>query len=204
MLIGNDIIVPEGIVIDPLKRKAVIRSCGGVTCPLKVMPRKRVINHTVRCAKTIVVDANTSRIIPIRFTTQLDTKQDYLLRPYVNNCHLPAGCYVLRSIIAGDQDGIFLTNLSDKPITVSKDIRVGLIESLEDPQQITMWSTASEEVKVLFTPPSLPMQRTEQNKQDEERKPPILESEDTHNSKTPRSELAVVNTTSDIDRKSVV
>jgi hypothetical protein len=62
-----------------------------------------------------------------------------------------------------------------------------------------MWSTASQEVNVLFTPPS-PVQKTGQK---EELKPPIPKPEDTHNSKKSRSELVIVNTTSDISPKQV-
>ena len=52
LLIGKDIIEPEGIVIDvaKLKKAKVLRSCNHMECRLRVTPRKKITNFSVRCA----------------------------------------------------------------------------------------------------------------------------------------------------------
>ena len=150
LLIGNDIIEPEGIVIDVAKRTAILCHCEKIVCRLRVTPRKRVSNFVVRCAKTMILAPNTSQTVPIRFPA-LDMHSDYVFRPYLNNAFLPNGCYVIQGIVSCDQERILVTNVSDKPQVISKDVRLGLIENMEAPQYTMLWPSASEEIGVMFT-----------------------------------------------------
>src|SRR6202043_3552256 len=84
IIFGNDIIAPEKIVIDVAKKSAVIQSCNNLPCQLRVTPRRKVTNHTVRCSKATVVPPRSSCPLPIRFAG-LKNKQDYLLLPVGNN-----------------------------------------------------------------------------------------------------------------------
>ena len=112
IIFGNDVIAPEKMVIDVAKKSAVIQSCKNLSCQLRVTPRRRVINHTARCAKTTILPPRSTSVLPIRFAG-LKTKQDYLLVPVSNNAYLPDGAYVMRSIIDGDQSQILITNVTD-------------------------------------------------------------------------------------------
>lgn len=98
----------------------------------QIIPRKRVTNFVVRCAKTTTLDPNFSRTVLIRHP-ELDTYNDYVIRPYLNNAYLLDGFYVLRRIVSGDQQRILVMNVSDKPVVISKDIRLGLIENAKTP-----------------------------------------------------------------------
>jgi hypothetical protein len=131
LLIGNIVIGPEGIVMDVAKRTATLRSRENIIRRLRIIPRKRVTNFVVRCAKTTRLDPNFLRTVLIRHP-ELDT-YDYVIRPYLNNAYLLDGCYVLRRIVSGDQQRILVTNVSDKPVVISKDIRLGLIENAKTP-----------------------------------------------------------------------
>jgi len=51
LLMGNDIIEPEGIVMDIARRTATICSCTNMVCRLRVTPRKRVTNFVVCCSQ---------------------------------------------------------------------------------------------------------------------------------------------------------
>jgi hypothetical protein len=68
ILIGNDIIEPEGIVIDLAKRTAHIRSCENMVCQLR-LPRRGITNYAVRTSKraTITLGHGQIKSIPIRF-----------------------------------------------------------------------------------------------------------------------------------------
>lgn len=150
MLIGNDIIEPEGIIIDVAKRTAILRQCENMVCRLRVTPRKRVSNFVVRCAKSTVIPGNSSYTVPIR-RPQIDIHSDHVFRPYLDNTYLPNGCYVMRGIVSGNQERILVTNVSDVPKVISKDVRLGLIENMESPQYAAVWPAASEEIGVMFS-----------------------------------------------------
>ena len=98
----------------------------------------------------MIVPANTSQTVPIRFPG-LDMHSDYVFRPYLNNAFLPNGCYVIRGIVSGDQERILVTNVSDRPQVISKDVRLGLIENMEAPQYTALWPSASEEISAMFS-----------------------------------------------------
>jgi hypothetical protein len=57
LLVGNDIIEPEGIVINLAKKKMQISTCDNMACHLKVQRKKRTtLNRVViRCAKQMVL-----------------------------------------------------------------------------------------------------------------------------------------------------
>src|SRR5205814_4293528 len=131
-----------GIVIDVAKRTAILCHYEKIVCRLRVTPRKRVSNFVVRCAKTMILAPNTSQTVPIRFPA-LDMHSDYVFRPYLNNAFLPNGCYVIQGIVGCDQERILVTNVSDKPQVISKDVHLGLIENMEAPQYTALWPSAS-------------------------------------------------------------
>ena len=203
LLIGNDIIEPEGIVMDVARRAAAIRSCENMACRLRVTPKKRVTNFVVRCAKTTTMDSNSSHTVPIRHP-ELDTYSDYVFRRYLNNAYLPDGCYVLRGVVAGDQQRILVTNVSDKPIVISKDVRLGLIENMEAPQNTALWAAASKEVSSMFTVNGTPgdgPQKGEQAMTPENGKSSKSETEP--QPKPLRSKLVHINRTSDITESQI-
>ena len=198
LLIGNDVIEPEGIVMDVARRTATIRSCENMTCRLRVTPRKRVSNFVVRCAKTTTLDPYSAHTVPIR-RPELDTYSDYVFRPYLNNAYLPDGCYVLRGAVAGDQQRILVTNISDKQAVISKDMKLGLIENMEAPQDITLWPAASEEANAMFTASRTPLdgpQTAELGTKTQNDKSPKPETEP--QPRPLRSKLVRINRTSDI------
>lgn len=81
LLIGNDIIEPEGIVIDLAKPKAHIRSCKNMVCQLR-LPQKGIINYAVRMSKreTIALGDRQRKSIPIHFP-DLDKHTNYTFKP---------------------------------------------------------------------------------------------------------------------------
>jgi len=184
--------------MDVARRTATIRSCENMVCQLRVTLRKRATNFVVRCSKTMTLDPNSSHTVPIR-RPKLDTYSDYVFRPYLNNEYLPDRCYVLRGIVAGDQQRIHVTNVSDKPVVISKDIKLGLIENMEAPQNIALWPAALKEVNSMFTVNGTPcdgLQKVEQGTMPKNDKSPKSENEP--QPKPLRSKLVRINRTSDI------
>jgi hypothetical protein len=135
ILIGNDIIEPEGIVIDLAKRKAHIRSCENMVCQLR-LPRRGITNYAVRTSKraTITLGHGQIKSIPICFP-DLGKYANYTFKPdldiaalYFKGCTLPnklmgeAKLFSLKRATKG--------NIT---ITVPKGLKLGHILSPDPP-----------------------------------------------------------------------
>ena len=149
IIFGNDIIGPENIEISVPKRKAVIGSCGNLVLPLRITPRKKIVHHIVRCAMKTTILPKASCFVPIHFPP-LHSNQDFIFKPVRGNAYLPAGCYVLRSIVSNDQTSILITNVTDKAVDITKGVRVGSIESLDDASDTRYWEKVTDDVGVYF------------------------------------------------------
>src|SRR5271156_5455910 len=132
LLIGNDIIEPEGIVINLAKKRMQISACDNMVCQLKVRRKQRDSSHIViRCAQATVVreGAHLFEQVRVRFP-QLEKKK----YPFKACSNLPKGCHIFQNEISGDWTKIIVTNWSDKDVTIPKDFKLGYIELPEPPQ----------------------------------------------------------------------
>ena len=109
LLIGNDIIEPEGIVINLAKKRMQISACDNMVCQLKVRRKQRDSSHVViRCAQTTVVRAGIHLErdqVQICFP-QLE-KRYYPFKAYSN---LPKGCHIFMDKMSGDWTEIIVYN----------------------------------------------------------------------------------------------
>src|SRR5271170_2225335 len=134
LLIGNDIIEPEGIVINLAKKRMQISACDNMVCQLKVRRKQRESSRVViRCAQTTVVRKGPvivePQLIRVRFP-QLE-KRYYPFKAYSN---LPKGCHIFMDKMNGDWPNIIVYNWTDKDVTLPKDFKFGYIELPEPPQ----------------------------------------------------------------------
>ena len=134
LLLGNDIIEPEGIVIDLTKKRMRISSCINMVCQLRVRRRQQTNRVVVRCAQTTVLRSEyyDYPAIPIRFP-KLENKE-YPFKVYPNQAGLPEGCYIFTTKISGDCVRIWVRNYSGKDVVIPKDYKLGYIELPEPPQ----------------------------------------------------------------------
>ena len=152
LLIGEDIIHPNGIIVDSQKECAYIRECQMMECAIQVTKQKPLKDATVRSMNPIEIPANSSIMVPIKLPRQADPKSDYIFQPYQYNKYLPMGCYVMRGIVSGDQKRILLTNFSDEVHTVSHHTRIGRISSMDNKsaQKSAYWPSASQELSTVL------------------------------------------------------
>ena len=133
LLIGNDIIDPEGIVIDLTKKKMQISTCDNMACHLKVQRKKGTTSNRVviRCAKQTVLKSGETMdtLVPIRFP-KLEGKQSCWLKEY----DLPFRCYL--GTVRWDTKEVMVHNYNDKDVIIPKDYKLGYIE-LPGPPQYT-------------------------------------------------------------------
>src|SRR5271170_2186397 len=132
LLIGNDIIEPEGIVINLAKKRMQISACDNMVCQLKVRRKQRDSSHIViRCAQATVVREGAHLFEQVRVCFPQLEKKKY---PFKACSNLPKGCHIFQNEISGDWTKIIVTNWSDKDVTIPKDFKLGYIELPEPPQ----------------------------------------------------------------------
>jgi hypothetical protein len=86
LLVGNDIIEPEGIVINLAKKRMEISSCDNMACQLKVRRKKQTNHIVIRCAKETELQP-WETLVPVRFPK---LEKEYEFKGY--RC-LPNGCF---------------------------------------------------------------------------------------------------------------
>ena len=134
LLIGNDIIEPEGIVMDLAKKRMRISSCGNMVCQLRVRRKNLESNPNrivVRCAEKIVVRKNSYGIdnyVQVRFP-KLD--QEY---PFKEFPDLPKNCFIAALSISPETTKLCVYNYSGQEFILPKDYKLGYIELPETPQ----------------------------------------------------------------------
>jgi hypothetical protein len=122
MLIGNDVLVPEGIDLLFSKRVASIGSCG-VEVPIEVRSKGPLIKRTINSKKTVVVPPNSSAVVPIHHLDLPD--RDFMFEPIEDSTlALYAG------LIDQSTRGILVKNAIDKPIYIRRNTRLGHLAEL--------------------------------------------------------------------------
>ena len=129
LLIGNDIIEPEGIVIDLAKRRMQISACDYMVCKLRVRGKTRT-HVAIRCAKQTVLKCGktpekrwTDTLVPIRFP-KLERGSHWLERS-----PLPNRCYLENSrVVRWDTKEFTLSNFGDEDVVLPKDYKIGYLE----------------------------------------------------------------------------
>jgi len=148
ILFGEDIIETNGFVIDSQRGRARIRSCQNMECLLKVKRVKAIEEVPVRSNSKFVIPGKSTAAIPLRMPKVAKADVDYTIHPYTHNRWLPIGCYLMSGIIKGNQEKVFITNISDLPATISKGTRIGTISSLSCADCPSHWEEASREVSI--------------------------------------------------------
>ena len=133
LLIGNDIIEPEGIVIDLAKKRMQISACDNMACRLTVRRKRRTNRVIIRCAKEIHLKGYSCGYVPIRFPKLKLNEYKF------NGYPTPTGClkYISdKPVIGKDMKQLYIFNFSWDEVTLPKDHKLGYIE-LPDPLQYT-------------------------------------------------------------------
>src|SRR5271154_4096097 len=130
LLVGNDIIEPEGIVINLAKKRMEISSCDNIVCQLKVRRKKQTSHIVIRCARKTELQPRET-LVPVRFPK---LEKEYQFKGYhclPNNCFF--GC---NERLSGERKELGIYNCSNKKVIIPKDYKLGYIE-LPDPPQYT-------------------------------------------------------------------
>jgi len=128
-LIGNDILEPEGFVIDPGRRCATVRALNNMAVPLQVLRKPQIIDHRfVRTAQTTVVQPFTKKLIPIR-ADKLPDGTDYRFNPHFtrSSAHLALSGIFPEAVVNSSTSALAYYNNTDHNVKIPANARIGEI-----------------------------------------------------------------------------
>src|SRR5277367_4994309 len=122
LLIGNDIIEPEGIVIDLAKKRMQISACDNMACRLKVRQKRQMNRVIIRCAKETALKP-WETVVPVRFPK---LEGEYWFREYPGRLSALASafCWTRSCLIGGDKKEIQIYKCSDEEVIIPKDFKL--------------------------------------------------------------------------------
>ena len=124
LLVGVDIMVPEGIAIDPSKGIATIRSCDGIEIDISVRTRSKEVRKPVFTKEQTHVPAHTRKAIPIGGargkTLDLPKDRDLLFEP-----DLAQDVSVFAHIVDYTAKVIYVQNDSNTEVVLPRNMRMG-------------------------------------------------------------------------------
>jgi predicted nucleic acid-binding Zn ribbon protein len=129
MIIGEDIIEPEGIVIDSRDRKARMRACNDFVFKLRITPKGRQILHRRVATRTRVAVAPGARaLIPIK-CKPLPNDRDCEFTPVYekHTSYLAEAGGFFRAVVDNRTEAVIFHNRSEQTVVVQKNLRIGYI-----------------------------------------------------------------------------
>jgi len=120
MLIGTDVMAPEGISLDFARREGAIASCQDLHFPINVnaKPRHQGLRPLL-CTQRTVIPAFSEILVPVQTKTSLPDDRDYLLEPY------DTGLTVYPSVMNSDSSRVPVKNSTARDIIIARKARLG-------------------------------------------------------------------------------
>ncbi len=120
ILVGNDILSPEGFVININKNHALIGSCG-VTIPINTKQRGQFLSKKLLAENDGVVPPRSETMIPL-LPVPLPDDRDFLFHPATQT-----NLTLFAHIIDHETSKVLVRNTSDRPLRISRWQKLGHI-----------------------------------------------------------------------------
>jgi len=124
LLIGNDVIVPERMKLDPASQRMTIGSCQDMVTHINAVAKDTPVQRSIRSRKTVTIPAMSTVAIPISCQGKsLPTNRDFLFEPsFKGDLGFDGG--VFAHIIDSSMSHIHLHNASEKSTTIPRRTRL--------------------------------------------------------------------------------
>ena len=128
ILVGMDILGPEGCDVLISSRTLAITSCGDFIAPITTAPKGGRIERSVRASSQTLIPPHTSMAVPVRLRgNQIPDDRDYLFEPKVFEELGPEGG-LFAHITNANIGVVQVRNSSDEAFTVPKNFRIGTLQ----------------------------------------------------------------------------
>ena len=121
MLVGMDIMKPEGIDVLSSRSVASISSCK-VDVPIELKPKGRAVRQPVHAKQSVVVPPRTQMLIPVHFTGPLPDSRDFLFEPDDESL-----LSLYAHLVDSSMSAVLARNDSDSAIQVPRNRRMGTV-----------------------------------------------------------------------------
>ena len=131
MLVGVDILAPEGIVIDPKRKTATIHSCDSIELELSIESRAvDRLRRAIFTSKRTVIPPHSRQVLPIQGSKKaklnLPAGRDFLFEPGPSKA-----LSVFTHIVDHTMDSVFVQNDSDANVVIPQNARIGSVVEYE-------------------------------------------------------------------------
>lgn len=130
VLIGIDIMGPEGITPDMRKKIPVIKSCDGISTPLTITSQSNQrLRRPVLSQKETTIPPRTIATIPIKRHDDLPNDRDFLFEPRYNNItkRLQQTGSIYAHIVDANITHVQVHNSSNHPFVIPGNTRLGIL-----------------------------------------------------------------------------
>ena len=133
MLIGMDIIGPEGMSMVTPKRELHVSSCNNLIAPISITPRAARIQRVVCAKEETKIPPSSAAAIPIKLRGKgtLPKRRDFLFDPAKPSARLGSGGGIVAHLVDADTAFVEVRNTTDKLVTIAKDCRLGYITDID-------------------------------------------------------------------------
>ena len=130
LLVGMDILAPEGILIDLENRLATIRSCESIQLPLTIESRSSKVDRTIFSEYEQTVQPHTRALLTI-----LGAKGSALELPQDRDLLFEPDCLdqlsVFAHLVDHTMEAVYVQNDTDSPVLIPRNTRVGNVVEYE-------------------------------------------------------------------------
>ena len=133
MLIGNDMIVPHKILLDPANHRMTIGECDNITVRINAVARGTpLVQRTVRSKSTITVPPKSTATIPVAYHGTLPHDRDFLFEPkYSHDLGFDGGIYA--HVIDASVSFVQVRNSTEQPARINRRAKLGnIVEYTQD------------------------------------------------------------------------
>ena len=128
MLIGNDIITPEGMCLDFSKQQLLIGSCQNIRVPFSTVARQDPhVKRTIRARAGTVLAPNSVTRVPVTYHGQIPDDRDFLFEPQLANVNLGDAGGVFAHVVDSNFSFVQVHNTSTLPVTLPRRVRLGSV-----------------------------------------------------------------------------
>lgn len=132
MLIGNDVLVPQKIRLDPAGGKMVIGACQDLAARIEVVTKKDPgVRRAIRSKGTVTIPALSTVSVPVTYRGTLPDDRDFLFEPqFKQNLGREGG--VFAHVVDSSLSFVQLRNASDRPARISRRSRLGSVVEFQE------------------------------------------------------------------------
>ena len=125
MLIGNDIIGPQGIIIDVSNQFATIFQCESIQVPIEPRQRSQFVRRNIHAQEAMVVPPHSEVLVPVKIPQDIPTDRDFIFEPKPQKS-MSMYAYLVDSTFSS----VLVKNSTDKSVQIPRKSKLGAIQEM--------------------------------------------------------------------------